>query len=90
MFRTKKQYKHYLNVCQNLVDLYYTLQVELDGKALNFYIQLSKKDIKGHTGGKTRKNATASSESFCFSFFSVSQKYPKISNNTFQRLIRNL
>ena len=37
-------------------------QLESDGNLLEMYIRLKKSNVKGHSGGKTRKNATASSD----------------------------
>ena len=37
-------------------------QLESDGNLLGLYIRLKKSNVKGHSGGKTRKNATASSD----------------------------
>tara|TARA_B100000965_G_C19557768_1_gene743019 strand:- start:97 stop:1458 length:1362 start_codon:yes stop_codon:yes gene_type:complete len=40
----------------------YYFQLESDGNLLDLYIRLKKSNVKGHTGGKTRKNAKASSD----------------------------
>ena len=37
-------------------------QIEDGGNLLDLYIRLKKSDVKGHSGGTTRKNATASSD----------------------------
>jgi len=37
-------------------------ELESDEKLLGLYIRLKKSNVKGHSGGKTRKNATASSD----------------------------
>ena len=37
-------------------------QLEVNGQLTDLYLKLGKTNIKGHAGGKTRKNATASSD----------------------------